>query len=280
MYNGTSVMNQKFREIVIAELDSNYHDDVDLLIKDIREEIELYKRRKQVKNYGRVNKDKNKIIEIKNVVKNYETSGGIVQVLKGVNLEVCEGEIVALVGPSGSGKSTLLNLIGGLEKPTSGEIYVNGKQLSLLNDSELSYFRNQTIGFIFQFFNLQPYLNVKDNVEIPLMFRGEPSQSRSSKSLKVIDDVGLSDRITHLPGQLSGGQMQRVAIARAIVTNPKILLADEPTGNLDRNTGIEIVNLIKEINRNFNTTVIIVTHDNFIANQADRIIHISNGKIV
>lgn len=273
-------MNQKFRDILIKELEDNYHNDTELLLKNIKDEIQIYKLGKENESAKNVKKDGAKIIELKNIFKSYKNGNDEIEVLKDLNLDIYEGEIVALVGPSGSGKSTLLNLIGGLDKPTSGEIHINGKELSTLKDRELSHFRNQTIGFVFQFFNLQPYLNIQENVEIPLVFRGEHGHSRSEKSLKAIENVGLADRITHLPSQLSGGQMQRVAIARAIVTTPKIILADEPTGNLDRNTGIEIINLIKQINKDLNTTVIIVTHDNFIASQADRIIHISNGKIV
>jgi ABC-type lipoprotein export system ATPase subunit len=221
-----------------------------------------------------------KIIELKSVYKKYGKGKQEIVVLQDINLDIYAGEIVAIVGPSGSGKSTLLNLIGGLDKPDSGEVIVDGRNVSLLNDRELSIFRNQTIGFVFQFFYLQPYLTTQENVEIPLVFRGESRAIRSQKAREVLGQVGLSDRVSYLPNQLSGGQMQRVAIARALVNNPKIILADEPTGNLDMNTGAEIVNLLKQINADLHTTIVIVTHDLNVAKQANRVIEISNGKIV
>ncbi|GIW57518.1 MAG: macrolide ABC transporter ATP-binding protein [Candidatus Dojkabacteria bacterium] len=221
-----------------------------------------------------------KIVELRSVYKKYGKGNKEVVVLRDVNLDIFAGEIVALVGPSGSGKSTLLNLIGGLDKPDVGEVIVDGRNLSRLNDRELSIFRNRTIGFVFQFFYLQPYLTTQENVEIPLMFRGERRDRRSEKARQVLKHVGLSDRMTHLPSQLSGGQMQRVAIARAIVNDPKIILADEPTGNLDTKTGAEIINLLHNINKSLRTTIVIVTHDPNVAGQAHRIIEISDGRVV
>ncbi len=220
-----------------------------------------------------------KIIQLNDIHKEYRLKAETIKALKRINLEIFEGEIVALVGSSGSGKSTLLNLLGGLDTPTSGSITINGKSISQLKDFELSRFRNETIGFIFQFFYLQPFLNVQENVEIPLTFAGMPPEERHRISLEVVKSVGLENRIRHLPNQLSGGQMQRVAIARALVNKPKIILADEPTGNLDRATGNEIMELIKKINQDFNTTVIIVTHDEKTAEMADRQVRLSDGEI-
>ncbi|BDQ04755.1 MAG: macrolide ABC transporter ATP-binding protein [Candidatus Dojkabacteria bacterium] len=221
-----------------------------------------------------------KIIELRSVYKKYGKIKQEVVVLQNINLNIYTGEIVALVGPSGSGKSTLLNLIGGLDQPDSGDVIVDGRNLGGLNDNELSVFRNQTIGFVFQFFYLQPYLTAQENVEIPLVFRGESRAVRSQKARRVLEQVGLSARISYLPNQLSGGQVQRVAIARALVNSPKIILADEPTGNLDMNTGTEIINLLKQINANLHTTMVIVTHDLNVAKHAHRVIEISDGKIV
>jgi ABC-type lipoprotein export system ATPase subunit len=219
-------------------------------------------------------------IKLENVNKTYEMGKETVHALKNANLEIYEGEIVAIIGPSGSGKSTILNMIGGLDRPTSGTISIHDQQLAHLKDFDLSVYRNQTIGFVFQFFNLQQYLNVRQNVEVPLIFRGERRHEREMAAVEAVQNVGLENRINHLPNQLSGGQMQRVAIARAIVNKPKIILADEPTGNLDKKTGAEILALMKELNAKLNTTIVIVTHDNAVAHQADRIIHVSDGEIL
>jgi putative ABC transport system ATP-binding protein len=271
-------MNRQLVEQIILALENDFHGDIDLLLNHVRSSLEEYKISK--KQNAAPKGTGNVIIDIKNLSREYIVGQEKIHALKDINLEIYEGEIVALIGPSGSGKSTLLNLIGGLDTPSSGEIKVSDLSLKSMNDFQLSTYRNQTIGFIFQFFNLQPYLSVQENVEIPLIFRGEAPDLRAQASLEAVKAVGLEDRIKHLPNQLSGGQMQRVAIARSIVNKPKIILADEPTGNLDRNTGIEILNVIKEINKELNTTIILVTHDNFVANQADRIIQLSDGKLV
>lgn len=271
-------MNDEIIQSLIQILKNDYHNDLDLFLSDIKSKLKSHQKEELLKQEKP--KNKNTLIQIADLTKSYKVGEHNIDALKGISLDIYEGEIVALVGTSGSGKSTLLNLIGGLDTPTQGTIKVNNLTLSYMNDVQLSLYRNNTIGFIFQFFNLQPYLNIQENVEIPLMFRGKDLEIRRKASLEAIKAVGLENRITHLPAQLSGGQMQRTAIARAIVNKPKIILADEPTGNLDRNTGIEIINLIKQINKEKNTTVIIVTHDNFVANQADRIIKLSDGKLI
>jgi putative ABC transport system ATP-binding protein len=262
-------------KLTIKEWLATYKNKSELLIEDVTNYIRsaFILERKPGKK-GKV------VIKLENITRTYEMGKEKVQALKNVNLEIYEGEIVAVIGPSGSGKSTILNMIGGLDRPTSGTITVNEKSIGSLKDFELSTYRNKTIGFIFQFFNLQQYLNVQQNVEVPLIFRGERKAIREAAAKEAVGNVGLENRITHLPNQLSGGQMQRVAIARAIVNKPKIILADEPTGNLDKKTGAEILELMKELNTKLNTTIIIVTHDNSVAHQADRIIHVSDGEIV
>lgn len=244
-------------------------DDITSYVRTIFQQV-----KKPAKKAGKV------IIKLEGVSRTYEMGKETVHALKNVNFEIYEGEIVAIVGTSGSGKSTILNLIGGLDRPTTGTISIDDKSIGKLNDYKLSSYRNLTIGFVFQFFNLQHYLNVQQNVEIPLIFGGKKKAFREEAARIAVTNVGLESRINHLPNQLSGGQMQRVAIARAIVNQPRILLADEPTGNLDKKTGTEILELMKELNTKLNTTIIIVTHDTSVAAQADRIIHVSDGEIL
>jgi putative ABC transport system ATP-binding protein len=270
-------MKKEFFNTILDAVEQDYNGDVELLLSDIRKSIEENRQDSGVKD---LKLESQVLLQIKNVSKEYQVGKETIHALREVKLDIFEGEILALVGPSGSGKSSLLNMIGGLDTPTTGDILVGNSALNKLKDKELSIYRNQTIGFIFQFFNLQPYLNVRENVEVPLIFRGEDYSKRNAASLDAVESVGLKDRLEHLPNQLSGGQMQRVAIARAIVNKPRIILADEPTGNLDRNTGIEIIELIRKLNRELNTTVVIVTHDNFIANKADRIIRMADGRII
>lgn len=220
------------------------------------------------------------IIDLKNVSRTYKLGRkNIVTAVKDVSLQVKQGEIVALTGPSGSGKSTLMQLIGGLDTPTGGDITVDGHSLKSLHDKQLSRYRNQTVGFVFQFFYLQPFLKVDKNIEVPLMFARTKRTMRQPAVRNVIDAVSLSDRAAHLPKELSGGQMQRVAIARALVNQPKILLADEPTGNLDSITSASIMQLLQQIRDTFGTTMVIVTHDVAVANMADRIIRLSDGVV-
>ncbi len=218
------------------------------------------------------------IIQISDLKRDFALGNQIVKVLKGIDLNVNKNEYVALMGPSGSGKSTLMNLIGCLDTPTSGEYILNKKDVSKLTDDELAEIRNQEIGFVFQTFNLLPRSNALDNVSLPLVYAGMDKSSRDKRATEVLDQVGLSDRMDHRPNQLSGGQRQRVAVARALVNKPSIILADEPTGNLDSKTSVEIMKLFDEIHRNGNT-IIVVTHEEDIAEHSERIIRLTDGVI-
>lgn len=220
------------------------------------------------------------LVSIKDVTKQYKVGRQKIQALAGVSLDVHEGEFVALTGSSGSGKSTLLQLIGGLDKPTSGTIAIGDADLTKMSDRKLSKFRGETIGFVFQFFYLQPFLRLGRNLEVPGMFARVKRSERRARIDELADAVGLHDRIAHLPKELSGGQMQRAAIARALFNNPKIILADEPTGNLDSKNGDAIIELFEKIRKEFGTTIVIVTHDQAIAGRADREVRLSDGVIV
>ncbi|MGB4438275.1 MAG: ABC transporter ATP-binding protein [Sedimentibacter sp.] len=219
------------------------------------------------------------MIDIKNITKTYDMGSVQVQVLRGITLHVGEGEFLSIIGPSGSGKSTLMNMIGCLDTPTTGEYYLDGKEISTYNEKQLSKIRNQKIGFIFQKFNLLPRLSALENVELPLIYRGMNSKERRERSIEALEKVGLSDRINHNPTELSGGQQQRVAIARALAGDPPVLLADEPTGNLDSKSGSDVMNLIKELS-NEGKTIVLITHDNEIANAAKRTIIIKDGLLL
>jgi len=218
------------------------------------------------------------LIEIKNLSKNYIMGELEVPALIDINLQIQQNEYVAIMGPSGSGKSTLMNILGCLDTPTSGEYLFKDKDVSVLDDDDLSTMRNKEIGFVFQNFNLLPKLNSLQNVEMPLIYAGIRSQERKMLALESLNKVGLSERTHHKPSELSGGQRQRVAVARALVTKPGILLADEPTGALDSKTGEEIMALFKQLHQDGNT-IIIITHEQEIANHANRIIHIRDGRI-
>lgn len=218
------------------------------------------------------------VIELHKIVRNFKLGTEIIKVLKGIDLTISRGEYVALMGPSGSGKSTLMNILGCLDTPTGGEYFLNKQLVSKLDDNELADIRNKEIGFIFQTFNLLPRATALDNVILPLIYAGKSNAEREQMGRKTLDQVGLSDRITHKPNELSGGQRQRVAIARALVNNPSILLADEPTGNLDSKTSDEIMGLLHEIHQQGNT-IIIVTHEEDIAQHAHRIIRLRDGEI-
>ena len=218
------------------------------------------------------------LIKIANIKRNFELGDEIVYVLKGIDLEINKGEYVALMGPSGSGKSTLMNLLGCLDTPTSGTYILNGKDVSKMRDDELAEIRNKEIGFVFQTFNLLPRTTALDNVALPMIYAGYPKEERNKRAIEVLKQVNLADRMDHQPNQLSGGQRQRVAVARALVNKPSIILADEPTGNLDSKTSIEIMNLFNDIHANGNT-VILVTHEEEIAAYAHRVIRLRDGMI-
>lgn len=218
------------------------------------------------------------IIQISGLKRDFALGNQIVKVLKGIDLNVNKNEYVALMGPSGSGKSTLMNLIGCLDTPTAGKYVLNNKDVSQLTDDELAEIRNQEIGFVFQTFNLLPRSTALDNVSLPLVYAGLDKTSRDNRATEVLTQVGLSDRMDHRPNQLSGGQRQRVAVARALVNKPSIILADEPTGNLDSKTSVEIMKLFDEIHQNGNT-IILVTHEEEIAEHAERIIRLTDGMI-
>lgn len=218
------------------------------------------------------------ILKTKNLKKYYGSQPNIVAALDGVNLEIKEGEFTAIVGTSGSGKSTLLHMLGGLDKPTEGQVFVGGRDISQLNEEELTIFRRRQIGFIFQNYNLVPILNVYENIVLPIELDG----NRPDKTYidKVISMLGLEEKRMNMPGNLSGGQQQRVAIARTLATKPAIILADEPTGNLDSKTSQDVLGLIKETSNLFHQTVVMITHNEEIAQLADRTIRIEDGKIV
>jgi putative ABC transport system ATP-binding protein len=220
----------------------------------------------------------NPLIKITDIKRNFVLGNEIVYVLKGINLEINKGEYVALMGPSGSGKSTLMNLLGCLDTPTSGHYVLNGKDVSQMKDDELAGIRNKEIGFVFQTFNLLPRTTALDNVALPMIYAGYSKSERNTRAVEVLKQVNLADRMDHQPNQLSGGQRQRVAIARALVNKPSIILADEPTGNLDSKTSVEIMKLFGDIHAQGNT-VILVTHEEDIAAYAHRVIRLRDGLI-
>jgi putative ABC transport system ATP-binding protein len=219
------------------------------------------------------------LLELHNVKKSYRMGKVIVPALRGVSFNVGEGEFLTIFGPSGSGKSTLLHLIGCLDRPDEGDILIDGSNVLKLNDDELAELRLSKIGFVFQFFNLLPRLTALKNVELPLIIAGVSENEALNKAKEMLKLVGLENRMNHRPSEMSGGEQQRVAIARALINNPKIVLADEPTGNLDTKTGWEIVQLMKQLNENKGQTFIVVTHDPHVAETADRIIHLRDGLI-
>jgi len=216
------------------------------------------------------------IIELQNVTKIYSLGSVNVPALRGITLKIKHGEFVAITGPSGSGKTTLMNMVGSLDLPTSGKIYLDGNDITTMGESDLAQLRGRKIGFVFQQFNLIPSLTAQENVALPLVFQGVENEERNARAKVILDAVGLQDKLGSKPTQLSGGQQQRVAIARALVVEPEVVLADEPTGNLDSKTGMEILSMLKKLNAQ-GKTVIIVTHDREVARQAHRIVKIKDG---
>lgn len=220
------------------------------------------------------------LISLAKVTKTYKLGDDVVvEALRGVDLEIKKGEFVAIIGPSGSGKSTLMHMIGILDKPTSGVVDLDGRDIAKLSEEQLAILRNKYIGFVFQAFNLLPKTTATENVELPLIYSGVSTKERKERAIMSLENVGLGQRLDHTPNQLSGGQQQRVAIARALVTKPSLILADEPTGNLDTKSGDEIIDLLKTLNKEGNT-IVLVTHEMDIAKKAKRIVEIRDGKII
>lgn len=227
-----------------------------------------------------VQKKNRVMIKVRNLRKEYLLEDDKVVALKRINLDIMQGEICCIFGTSGSGKSTFLNQLAGLEKPTFGDIYIRGQNITEMTENELAKFRQKHIGFVFQSYNLLPFMTATENVAMPLMFRGESKRQRTKKAVAMLRKVGLANRLKHYPKQMSGGQQQRVGIARAFVAMPDVVFADEPTGNLDSKTTIEVMDMIKAFARKYNQTIVLVTHDPEMAKYADRIVTLVDGKIV
>ena len=220
------------------------------------------------------------IIKLENVWKVYQLGRVEVPALRGVSLEITRGSFVSIMGPSGSGKSTLLNMVGCLDFPTKGKVFLEGKNISLLSENELAQLRGKTVGFVFQDFNLLPHLTAAENVMLPMIFQDTPLEKRKSKAEQLLDDVELEERVSHQPAELSGGERQRVAIARAFANDPEVVIADEPTGNLDSGTGEKIMEILKKFHKKEKKTIVVVTHDPMIADYSEKIINIRDGQII
>lgn len=222
---------------------------------------------------------KDAVLEAKGVFRSFQTGSVILDVLKGVDLEISQGEIVALIGPSGSGKSTLLHILGALDRPDKGSVNLDTVEVFSLNDKELARLRNRSVGFVFQFHHLMPEFSALENVMMPKLIAGEGIKSIENKAMELLDEVGLKDRKDHKPGELSGGEQQRVAVARALINDPRIVIADEPSGNLDQSTAESLHNLILELNRNRNQTFVLATHNLELAQRANRIFRLKDGQV-
>ena len=220
------------------------------------------------------------VIQVENLVKTYRLGKVSIPALRGISFDVAKGEFLVVVGPSGSGKTTLLNLIGAIDKPTSGRISIDGRDVTSLGEGELTKLRRHKIGFIFQFYNLIPALTALENVELPMLTAGVSRKDASKRASQLLETVGLAERVEHLPDELSGGEQQRVAIARALANKPSLILADEPTGDLDTKTGTEVVQILYDTSKKENATVLVVTHDPMITEKADRILQLRDGNII
>jgi putative ABC transport system ATP-binding protein len=220
------------------------------------------------------------VIQVENLEKTYQLGKVLIPALRGVSFVVDKGEFTVVMGPSGSGKTTLLNLIGAIDKPTGGRVFIDGRDITTLSERELTKLRRHKIGFIFQFYNLIPALTSVENVELPMLTAGMPRKEASKRALYLLEAVGLKERAEHLPDELSGGEQQRIAIARALANKPTVILADEPTGDLDTKTGMEVVRVLYDAAKEQSATVIVVTHDPLIAEKADRLIHMRDGQIM
>lgn len=219
------------------------------------------------------------VLQCRDIVRRFREGGTVLEVLSGVDLEVLAGERVAIVGASGSGKTTLLQIMGGLDEPTSGDVYVGGQPIAHIGEAEKGILRNKYLGFVYQFHHLLPEFSAEENVAMPLMIRGMRRADALRDARQLLERVGLGERLTHKPGELSGGERQRAAVARALITRPKLVLADEPTGNLDAGNGAQVLSLMLELNREMQTSLVIVTHDHSIAAKMDRVLTLENGRL-